>query len=78
MLYFRVLVLNKILCRIHLTGFSIYQGFKIFQDFECIRVLNMSGFIKKRHIKQMLDRVLIIPQALEYQASKHASVTQGS
>ena len=65
MLYFRVLVLNKILCPIHLTGFSIYQGFKIFQDFEYMRVLNISAFIKKRHIKQMLDRVLIIPQALD-------------
>ena len=45
MLYFRVL--NKIFPRIYLTGFLIYHGFKIFQSFEYIRVLNMSGFIKK-------------------------------
>ena len=40
-------VLNKILHRIHLTGFWIYRDFKIFQDSEYIMVLNMSGFIKK-------------------------------
>ena len=45
MLYLRVL--NKILHRIYLTGFWIYHGFKICQGSEYIRVLNMSGFIKK-------------------------------
>ena len=40
-------VLNKILYRIYLTGFWIYHGSKIFQGSEYIRVLNMSGFIKK-------------------------------
>ena len=45
MLYLRVL--NKILRRIYLTGFWIYHGFKICQGSECIRVLNMSGVVKK-------------------------------
>ena len=39
--------LNKILHRVYLTGFWIYHGFKICQGSEYIRVLNMSGFIKK-------------------------------
>ena len=45
MLYLRVL--NKIFHRIYLTGFLIYHGFKICQSSEYIRVLNISGFIKK-------------------------------
>ena len=45
MLHLRVL--NKIFHRIYLTGFLIYHGFKICQSSEYIRVLNMSGFIKK-------------------------------
>ena len=40
-------VLNKILSRIYLTELWVYRGFKICQDSEYIRVLNMSGFIKK-------------------------------
>ena len=40
-------VLNKILHRIYLAGFCIYHGFKICQGSEYIRVLNMSGFVKK-------------------------------
>ena len=63
MLYLRVL--NKIFHRIYLTGFLIYHGFKICQSYEYIRVLNMSGFIKKtlHHIDAY--RVLIIPQVLD-------------
>ena len=45
MLYLRVL--NKILHRIYLTGFWIYHGLRICQGSEYIRVLIMSGFIKK-------------------------------
>ena len=40
-------VLNKVLQCIYLTGFWIYHGFKMCQGSEYIRVLNMSGFIKK-------------------------------
>ena len=45
MLY--VMVLNKTLHCIYLTEFWIYHSFKICQGSEYIRVLNMSGFIKK-------------------------------
>ena len=45
MLYLEVL--KKILHRIYLAGVWIYHDFKICQGFEYIRVLNMSGFIKK-------------------------------
>ena len=45
MLYLRVL--NKILHRIYLTGFWICRSFKICQSSEYMRVLNMSGFVKK-------------------------------
>ena len=45
MLYSRVLSINTY--RIYLTGFWIYHGFKICQGSEYIRVLNMSGVIKK-------------------------------
>ena len=63
MLHLRVL--NKIFHRIYLTGFLIYHGSKICQSYEYIRVLNMSGFIKKtlHHIDAY--RVLIIPQVLD-------------
>ena len=59
MLYLRVL--NKILYRIHLTGF--YHGFEICQDSEYIRVLKCQVSLRNAII-EMLDRVLIIPQAL--------------
>ena len=45
MLYLRDL--NKILHRIYLTSFWLYHSFKICHGPEYIRVLNMSGFIKK-------------------------------
>ena len=45
MLYLRVL--NKILHRIYLTGFSISCSFKICQSSEYMRFFNMSGFVKK-------------------------------
>ena len=45
MLYLRVL--NKIRHGIYLTGFWLHLGFKICQGSKCIRILNMSGFIKK-------------------------------
>ena len=40
-------LLNKILHVMFLTGFRAYHGFKICQGSVYIRVLNMSGFIKK-------------------------------
>ena len=40
-------VLKEILHRIYLTEFWIYHVFKVCQGSEYIRVLNMSGFIKK-------------------------------
>ena len=45
MLYLRVL--NKILYRIHLTGFWIYHGFEICQDSEYIRVLKCQASLRK-------------------------------
>ena len=44
MLYLRVLIKYFIL---YLTGFYINQGFQIRQGSQYIRVLNMSGLIKK-------------------------------
>ena len=73
MLY--VKVLNKILNRIHLTGFWICHGFQICCDSGCTRVLNMSGFIEKtlHHIDAW--------KGSDYSSSsgsKYARVTEGS
>ena len=65
--------------RIYLTGLWIYSGFQMYQGSEYIRVLDMSGFIKKKlRYADALTGFWLFLSFCKYQGSKYSRVTQGS